>query len=65
MDLGHGKTCCRTDEDVAIVATGAFKIGPFSCGLMKWCDLLITNDSGPMHVAISQGVPIVAPYGPL
>ena len=31
---------------------------------MSRCSLIITNDSGPMHVAISQKVPIVAMYGP-
>ena len=31
---------------------------------MRRCCLIITNDSGPMHVAISQKVPIVAMYGP-
>ena len=31
---------------------------------MRRCALIITNDSGPMHVAISQKVPIVAMYGP-
>ena len=29
---------------------------------MRRCSLIITNDSGPMHVAISQKVPIVAMY---
>ncbi len=32
---------------------------------MSRCNLLITNDSGPMHVAISQkGANCVALYGP-
>ena len=46
-----------------IIATGRFTIGQLAAA-MKRCSLIITNDSGPMHVAISQKVPIVAMYGP-
>jgi len=46
-----------------IIATGQFTIGQLAAA-MKRCSLIITNDSGPMHVAISQKVPIVAMYGP-
>ena len=46
-----------------IVATGEFSLGQLAAA-MKRCCLIITNDSGPMHVAISQKVPIVALYGP-
>ena len=46
-----------------IVATGEFSLGQLAAA-MKCCSLIITNDSGPMHVAISQKVPIVALYGP-
>ena len=46
-----------------VVATGAFTIGALAAA-MRRCSLIITNDSGPMHVAISQKVPIVAMYGP-
>jgi heptosyltransferase-2 len=31
--------------------------------LLSWCRLLVTNDSGPMHVAAAFGVPIVAVFG--
>ena len=32
--------------------------------LLSRCRLLITNDSGPMHVAAALGVPVVALFGP-
>ncbi len=48
---------------IPVVATGAFSIGALAAA-MRRCSLIITNDSGPMHVAISQGTPIVAMYGP-
>ena len=50
-------------ETTPIVASGAFDIGTLAAALRR-CDLLITNDSGPMHVAISQDIPVVALYGP-
>ncbi len=48
---------------IPVVATGNFTIGGLAAA-MRRCSLIITNDSGPMHVAISQKVPIVAMYGP-
>lgn len=50
-------------KTIPVVATGYFTIGGLAAA-MRRCSLIITNDSGPMHVAISQKVPIVAMYGP-
>ena len=46
-----------------IVATGKFSLGELAAAIHR-CSLFITNDSGPMHVAVSQHVPLVALYGP-
>jgi heptosyltransferase II len=31
--------------------------------LLKFCRVLLTNDSGPMHVATALGTPVVVPFG--
>ena len=45
-----------------IVATGSFTIDILASAL-KRCELFITNHCGPMYVAVSQNVPVVALYG--
>lgn len=37
---------------------------PHSCGLLKRMDCLLTNDSGPMHLAAAVGTRCVAVFGP-
>ncbi|PYM14054.1 MAG: hypothetical protein DME18_07575 [Verrucomicrobia bacterium] len=33
------------------------------CALLKCCRLLLSNDTGPMHVAAAVGTPVVALFG--
>ena len=45
-------------------ACGTTNLGRFAA-LLKFCDLVITNDGGPLHVAVSQGVRTVSIFGPV
>ena len=37
---------------------------PQMAGLLREMDLVIANDSGPMHLAAAMGTPVLAMYGP-
>jgi len=42
---------------------GKFSLGGF-LGLIEKCDLMVTNDSGPLHIALALGRPTVSMWGP-
>ncbi|HZV35267.1 MAG TPA: lipopolysaccharide heptosyltransferase II [Verrucomicrobiae bacterium] len=46
----------------AINLAGATTLAEFCAGL-KLCRVVLTNDSGPMHVAAALGKPVVVPFG--
>jgi heptosyltransferase-2 len=33
------------------------------CAVIKLCRVLLTNDTGPMHIATALGTPVVVPFG--
>lgn len=60
VDAENVKSLMRTGP---VDLTGATPIGHLPA-LLRRAALLITNDSGPMHVAAAVGTPVVALFGP-
>lgn len=58
-----GKAIAARIDRRSIVLSGATTIRELMA-MVKRCRLLITNDTGPMHIAAAFGVPIVAVFGP-
>jgi len=58
----YGSLKEEAGEKVHNVA-GKLSLGGF-LGLIICSDLLITNDSGPLHIAVAQGKPTVSLWGP-
>lgn len=50
-------------RDRAVVAAGHLSMGEFMAAA-SWCAAGFTNDSGPMYVFDSRGVPTIALFGP-
>lgn len=58
-----GKEIASRLDCRSIVLSGATTIRELMA-VVKRCRLLITNDTGPMHIAAAYGVPVVAVFGP-
>jgi len=58
-----GPPACAPADGSVQVLIGRTSLAT-SAGLMKRCDVVVTNDSGPMHVADAVGVRVIAVFGP-
>lgn len=56
------KNICQGLSGRAINLAGTTNLRELSC-LLAACSLLLTNDSGPMHIASALGTPVVALFG--
>lgn len=50
------------DSDRVKIFTGKLSLGELGA-MLKKCALFLTTDSGPMHVGVSQNVPVVTMFG--
>jgi heptosyltransferase I len=62
-DQPLGDAISRTLPERCLNLCGATSL-PEMIEWLRLCDLLVTNDSGPMHVAAALGKPLVALFGP-
>ena len=60
--LSLTKEICQGLDERAMNLAGITSLRELAC-IIKDCDLLITNDSGPMHIGDAFGVPLIALFG--
>jgi len=58
-----GKDIAAHIQGRSVVLSGTTTIRELMA-VTKRCRLLVTNDTGPMHIAVACGVPVVAVFGP-
>jgi heptosyltransferase-2 len=58
--LREARAALPSDRVIDISGAGLLTVA----AVFERCDLMITGDTGPMHVAAAVGLPIVAVFGP-
>jgi lipopolysaccharide heptosyltransferase II len=62
-DKPPGEIISRAAPECCLNLCGETSL-PEMIELLRLCDLMVTNDTGPMHVAAALGKPLVAIFGP-
>jgi heptosyltransferase-1 len=62
-DQSLAETVCRAAPDRCVNLAGETSL-PEMIEWLRRCDLMVTNDTGPMHAAAALGKPVIGIFGP-